>query len=514
MTLQNNKKSLLNKNQIKYGAILSYALIVLNTVYGLVISPYTLSMLGESSYGVYKTIASFSSSLLVLDLGIGTTVMRYTAKYRAEKQEEKIGNFVALGLIEASIMASILIIVSVVIYFSLDFVYSSSFTASELGLAKVVFSIMAVNMVGTIIENVLAGTISGMNQFIFTNGYKLFLLIVRMVLLIVTLRIWHSAVILVSISLFITIIGLIVDYIYIRRKLKIKIHLNRWEPDVFRESLGYTALMFIQTLAVQANGNIDNVVIGAVIGSAAVTVYSFGIQLFNMYESLATSFSNLMLPSVSVKIANKASDYEMQAMVTQVGRYQFIVLGAALSGFIVLGKEFLLLWLGKGFEDVYFLSLIMMVPVTFTLIENVCLSILRARNMMKFRTLSLIVSAIFNATVTIIGTKIWNYYAAAIGTGASIVFGSIIMMNIYYHKNIGFKVFKFYKDVLHKILFCLIIPSVIIALINHFWFGTWIKFLTKVMVYLVIYSCLLWMIGMNDSEKKMFGNRFLRKENS
>lgn len=49
--------------------------------------------LGDSGYGVYKTIASFSSTLLVMDLGIGTTVMRYTAKYRAEENKEEIGNF-------------------------------------------------------------------------------------------------------------------------------------------------------------------------------------------------------------------------------------------------------------------------------------------------------------------------------------------------------------------------------------------------------------------------------------
>lgn len=131
--------------------------------------------------------------------------------------------------------------------------------------------------------------------------------------------------------------------------------------------------MFIQTFAIQANGNIDNIVIGVVVGSTAVVIYSFGIQMFNMYESLATSFSNLMLPSVSVKIANGADDEEMQELVTRIGRMRFLVLGAVLVGFICLGKEFINLWLGSGFEDVYYLSLIMMIQVTFTLIENVCL---------------------------------------------------------------------------------------------------------------------------------------------
>ena len=333
-----------------------------------------------------------------------------------------------------------------------------------------------------------------------------------MVLLIIVLRIWHSAIALVSISLGITVVNIAIDYIYILKKLSIHIKLKHWEKDLFIESLGYTSLMFIQTIAIQANGNIDNIVIGAVIGSTAVAVYSFGIQMFNMYESLATAFSNLMLPTISVKIANNATDAELQSTVTKVGRVQFMILGAALAGFTVLGKEFIALWLGQGFEDVYSLSLIMMVPVTFTLIENVCLSILRARNLMKFRTLSLIVTAAFNAIVTIIGTYLWDYYAAAIGTGLSIVVGSIIMMNIYYHKKIGFKVIKFYADVLSRLVICILVPAIIVAVIARFYSGSWISFIIKAGIYVAIYVGLLLAYGMRPEEKEVFGYR-LRKGN-
>lgn len=77
-------------HQVKIGVMLSYVLIILNTVYGLLITPYMIGQLGTSEYGVYKTISSLSSSLMVLDLGIGSTVMRFVAKYRAIKDEISI----------------------------------------------------------------------------------------------------------------------------------------------------------------------------------------------------------------------------------------------------------------------------------------------------------------------------------------------------------------------------------------------------------------------------------------
>ena len=149
-----SKASFLKINQVKYGAILSYLLIVANSLQGLFMAPYILSQVGDGNYGVYKTIAAFSATIMVMDLGIGTTVMRYTAKFRAEKKTEEISNFAAMGLIEATIMAVFAGILSVAIYFYLPTFYSESFTADEISLARTLFCILAVNIIFVIIENV------------------------------------------------------------------------------------------------------------------------------------------------------------------------------------------------------------------------------------------------------------------------------------------------------------------------------------------------------------------------
>lgn len=488
-------------NQVKYGAILSYILIVLNALQGVFLAPYILEQIGDSNYGVYKTIAAFSATLMVLDLGIGTTVMRYTAKFRAENKKKDTENFAAMGLIEAAIIAIVMGCISVGLYCSLPAFYSNTFSGEEIKLAQTLFLILIVNMVLVIFENVLNGVITGSNHFVFSNGLKLGLLILRIIASVALLQQWKSAVIIVGITLVCSIITMILQLYYIKFKLNIKIRLHKWDFTLFKESLGYTSLMFIQTIAIQANGNIDNIVISSVIGPISVTVYSFGIQMFNMYESLAMAFSNLMLPHVSKRISDGASDSELQGIVTRVGRMQFLVLGAALAGFICLGKQFVHLWLGEGFEDVYYLSLIMMIPVTFTLIQNVCLSILRARNMMKFRTFCLICTTLFNLVMTVVGTQLVGYYAAAVGTGLSVVFGSVIMMNIYYHKKIGFKVFKFYWDVFRRLIICIITPAVIVALIASVCPVSWIWLLCEIGVFLLIYVVLLWSFGLTKSEK-------------
>ena len=198
----------MQRQEVKYGAILSYILIVLNTVYGFIISPYILVQLGEGSFGVYKTISSFSTTLMVLDLGIGTTVMRYTAKFWAEKKHKEIGNFAAMGLVEAFIMSLVVVCVSIGLFFMIDPMYSATFSTSEISLAKKLIVIIVINMILVIYENVLNGVIKGMNRMTFANLFKVITVLLRAALVFVILKFWRSAVGLVLISLFITGPGL------------------------------------------------------------------------------------------------------------------------------------------------------------------------------------------------------------------------------------------------------------------------------------------------------------------
>jgi O-antigen/teichoic acid export membrane protein len=160
----------MSNKQVKYGAIFSYILIILNATYGLFLTPYIIEQIGEAPYGVYKTISAFTASLMVLDLGLGGTMMRYIAKYRADKEDEKIPNFVCMGAIQAGVVCAVVALVTAVLYFFLDEIYQNGLTAQELVTAKQLYVFLAVGMVTHIVENLLNGIISGYNRFVFANG--------------------------------------------------------------------------------------------------------------------------------------------------------------------------------------------------------------------------------------------------------------------------------------------------------------------------------------------------------
>lgn len=498
------------KNEVKYGAILSYILIIINSFYGLIIMPFVLKTIGESEYGVYKTIAAMTSSVSVLELGIGSTIQRFLAKYNALKDKKNCYNFSAMGLIQASVLSLLMAIVGVFLYFSIERVYKSSFTSAELMRAKQIFVFLILYVVMHIYENVFYGIISGYNKFAFSNSLKIVMLLLKIVLYYIILPIVRTslAIVIISVSIECIIIG--VEYIYVKNKLHHRIRLIKWDNEIFKESFAYTILLFIQSLIIQFNGNIDNIVIGAVIGTSAVTVYSFAIQIFNMYEQCATSISSVILPTVTNQIYNGATSDDLEKTIVKFGRVQWFVLGAALFGFGCFGQEFFSLWLGDKFTDCYYLSLILMIPVTFPLIVNVCLAILKAKNLLLFRTVAMGYSVIFNALFTIIGTRFYGYWAAAIGTGLSTVIGSIISLNVYYQKKLKINVFKLYIKIINRGVWCLAGAAVVGVVLNKFIGGTWVFFGIKACAFLIVYSVLLLLFGLNKEERSQIFRKVKR----
>ena len=484
------------KKEVKLGALLSYILIICNSVYGMVIAPYMLGMLGQAEYGVYKTIGSLTASMVVLDLGIGGTMQRYIAKFNAEGRRRECSNFAAMGLIQAAGLSVVVASVCAVLYFRLDALYAESFLPSELIRAKEVFLLSSLSLLLSMFENVINGIISGLNRFVFSNGLKVVTLFLRAGLIAFVLPLWKSAVAVMTISVAITSIVILLELVYLLFCLKMPIRYSYFDKTIFKESSLYTGMMFVQSLTAQINTNLDNVLIGSLIGAVAVSVYSFGLTIFGMFQQLSCAISGVMLPTVTDELTKGTNHRGMENLVIQAGRIQFAILGAAVCGFAVIGKEFAYLWLfdelGEGYRDVWIISMILMIPSIWELSQNVCLSILRAKNLLEFRTMVLILGVILNFLVSYFGTKHYGYYAAAIGTSASVIISSLICMNIYYYKKLKLNVLRIFYHILRFNLAPLAVGTVALICFDRLvGQGGFLLFAGKVAVFAVFFGLTL-----------------------
>ena len=178
------------------------------------------------------------------------------------------------------------------------------------------------------------------------------------------------------------------------------------------------------------------------------------------------------------------------------------LLGLISSGFIIFGNEFIYLWLGKGYEEVYKIALWIMIPLTIPLIQNTGIAIVQARNQHQFRSIVYFFIALLNIVMSILLVKKYGAIGCAVATGFSFIVGNIIIINIYYWKRVNIDIPLFWNNIL-KMSIPVIITMIIGYGLNYFISDYKIMtFILKGIVYVGVYVALMWLMGMNKDEKK------------
>ena len=132
-------------NQLRAGVLMTYVNIGLGSLIPFVYTPIMLRLLGQSEYGLYSLANSVVGYLSLLSFGLGSTIVRYVAKYRAEgnkEQEEKvIGLFIAMY----SVLALLVLIGGWIISCNVEPVFHRGLTETEIGKIAILVRIMAFN---------------------------------------------------------------------------------------------------------------------------------------------------------------------------------------------------------------------------------------------------------------------------------------------------------------------------------------------------------------------------------
>jgi O-antigen/teichoic acid export membrane protein len=97
-----------------HNVLWSWLAVVANLIIGFVLTPYVIRKLGSEGYGIWTLLFSLISYYGLLDLGMRSAVVYYSAQYRARKELEKINQVISSIGFFYSLMSLVIIAVSLV----------------------------------------------------------------------------------------------------------------------------------------------------------------------------------------------------------------------------------------------------------------------------------------------------------------------------------------------------------------------------------------------------------------
>lgn len=488
--------------QRKLGVILRYINLILSNGIGLVLIPYMLRALGQEEFGLYQLVGSFIGYLTVLDFGMADTVIRYIAKYRAENDRKGEENFLATAYVIYLFIGAVVVLLGAIFYFSIPQLYSKSLTSHEIDQAQTMFVILILNLVLSLIGYPMSGVLMAYGQFVFPNLINVIKIILRSVTLFVVLALGGNAVAIVIVESIFNVAFFLSCTIFVLGTYHVRIKLYELQMANIREILFFSFFVFMEAIVNQIFWKMDQGIIGMFFDTAHVAVYAVGMQITMYYMSLTSSIAPIFLPLITQMEVQHASGSAFTDILIRTSRIQLTLLGIVLSGFILFGQTFIRLWAGPQYDDAYVVALIVMIPLTVPLVENLVLSsIMKAKRRHQFRAVLYLITAILNIPLTILLITQCGYIYAAASTAVMLFIGHILIMNWFYHSRIGIDVPRFFRETARGILPGIMIAMVLGRFIHVMSGQSWAALVMKTTLYIAVYGAILWFMGFNTQEK-------------
>lgn len=498
------KENIRNLNQLKAGAALNYVSIILNAVVGLLYTPYMLRMMGQSEYGLYALVGSVISYLTVLDLGLGNAIIRYTAKYRAEGKQKEQYEMFGMFLVLYTIIGIIALFAGMSLYFNVDNMFGDTMSSVELDRARIMMLILVFNLAVTFPMSIYGSIITAYERFVFPKVVNIIRIILNTIVMIVLLHLGYKAIAMVVLQTLFNLLTLVINYIYCKKELHIHVVFGKFQWGFLKEIAVYSFWIFLNVIMDKIYWSTGQFILGIVSGTVAISVFAIAIQLQGMYMGFSTAISSVFLPKVTGMVAVKNDNKEISNLFIRTGRIQNIVMAFILFGFITFGRQFIQLWAGPDYSDAYIIAIIFFVSLYIPLIQNLGITILQARNQMKFRSLLYVAIALVALLMEYLLSRVWGGIGCALAIGGALLLGQGLIMNIYYKAKQGLDVGAFWSEILKMNIIPVLLTAFFIYFFHDHAITSWLGLGVSILIYSIVYILLFYIFSMNASEKDLF----------
>lgn len=495
--------------QIKKGALLSYAAIVFNIIAGFIYTPWMVSQIGKSDYGLYILVTAFLT-YFVMDFGLGQTIARFITNYKVKNEIEKINQL--LGLTTRFYLFINLLIFFVLIgaYFFIENIFLQ-LTPLEIEKFKIVYLIAGGFSLLSFPFLPLDGVLIAYEKFVALKLCDVISKVSIIVLMVIALLMGYKLYALVAINAFVGIVIILVKLIIIKKSLPLKPDLKYRSKPLLKELFKFSFWISVIGIAQRLLINIAPLVLGIVSGTEAIAIFSIGVIIEGYTWTFAHALNGLFLSKVSQLNLEENNLKEITNLMIRVGRIQLIVMGLLLIGLIALGQEFIILWMGESFKESYLVVVLLIAPGFISLTQEIAYTYLFVINELKYRALLFLSAAIGSLILSFLLAPTLGALGCAIGIFTANMACHVIGMNYVYWRKIKLDIPRFFKECFGSLLLPLILTLLFGFFLSYSFPSTnFLIFIIKALTLSLFYMLSVWFLGLKIEEKELFNQPVLK----
>jgi len=429
------------------GTATRYVLLAVNIVVALILTPFTIRHLGTAEYGLWMLVASLTYYFQLLDLGYGSGLVRHVSAADARGDIAGVNAIVSTFVV---VYASLGVIAAVGIV-GLIFGVVPHFprlSPSDVRQGQMLLGIIGIRTVVGFPMTVFGAVTTARQRFALNNAVAIVVALVNGLVTYVVLAAGHGLVALVASTTTVSVASY-AGYAWTARRSfpELRIRPSAFSRSLVREVTAFSVYMFIIDVAVQIGFNLDNIVIGAALGTSVVAVYAVSLRIADYQRQLSNQFNGLLFP-VAVRFGAGGRVAELESLLVEGTRVALIMVTGVTICVIGLGGPLITIWMGPAFEPgvvpLYVLAITGIVLVGQGPLGNILLGTGHHR-LVAYAALA---EAIANLMLSVMLVRRFGMLGVAIGTAVPIVITNLFVLLPAACRKLGYRPAAFLRLVL------------------------------------------------------------------
>lgn len=480
-----------------------------------VIPPLLLTQLGKEGYGVWVLVGQTIAYLSILDLGVGSSIGRFVAKYTAKNDWDKISGIINSSIFLFLLSSILIVLVTLVLWPNFSRYFNLSQEYRQTGKWLIIMTGLGVAF--NLPLRTGRGMLEGAHCFHLLYFYRAFGAFIKLVLLVVLFGFMKqkSLILLAVVFLVVSILPSVMMCFSGYRRLEgvsfgRKYVRRRHIGEIF--SLSTSSLLITIANLLLNQGQV--IAIGKIVGADSVAIYAIPIMLLT-YGSMALAYIvGAFKPLASHMYALDKSEQLQKLNVKGVKILFALSLCIAISA-IVFGKSFLKLWLfstelrPEDYTIIYYVLMIMVSGFAVGSPQFITSKMLTGIDKHWFVAIISIGISVTGLIVGIILTKTtgMGLYGMAIGWTFVMLTKGVIVFPIVACRSFKIRPLTYFcKAYLPPLKAAVILVGVAYLLKKSFGQLTILTLLCSVVVCLIVYSIAVYFTCLEQNQKRRIRN--------
>jgi O-antigen/teichoic acid export membrane protein len=407
-----NQQYITTSKRLIHNTIFNVVTLVSGAIITFFLIRFFLAHLGESRYGVWVLIGSIFQYRRLLDMGMNSSIDRYIPVSLAKCDDDGVQRVISTSLFFFIALAVVLGLMTLLLFDNIGAWFAIA--PDMVGTAGVLVLIVGSSFVLSMPLQVSSALLCGIQRYDILNLTELLMLLLRTFLIIILLGMGYGLLTMGLVYGISEVLVKVVQFFYARKLLPdVSFTIRSIDFKLFREMLAYG----FNTCLYRTGGLLilkaTDLVIAVCIGTAEVSQFAVAIAGILLLTQLLRAFATAIKPAVS-DLDARDEHSRVREISFLMQKYSLLLIIPAAWFLIVMGREFLHVWVGEKFQDPGIVNSLGIVMAVLTV--GHCLRLAQYSNFLvlvgkgdhKFFGVITVVTGLLCISASIVSVKIFN----------------------------------------------------------------------------------------------------------